>query len=113
MEKHIQPIIPMTVASSELTNETATYNLSKIFEDQALSDFNLIRFIVYPGQRSVEDQHRSREYWYIAKGEGRLTINGQDVIAKEGEVFFFNSLSTHQIINLSNDHNLEILSIWW
>jgi mannose-6-phosphate isomerase-like protein (cupin superfamily) len=113
METLVQPIAPMAVESSELTNETATYNLSKIFEHQSLSDFNLIRFVVYPGQQSVQDQHKSREYWYIAKGEGQLTINGQDTIAKEGNVFFFNSMSTHQIRNLSADQDLEILSIWW
>ncbi len=113
MEKTIQNINPIKTESSEITDKIEVYNLAKIFNEEQISDFNLIRFIVKPDQLSDLDQHKVKEYWYIAKGQGALYINGEEVLAKEGETYFFDSFVTHQIKNKSKESNLEILSIWW
>jgi mannose-6-phosphate isomerase-like protein (cupin superfamily) len=92
----------------------AMHHFPRIIEEKTISDFNLIRFIVKPNQESVEDQHKVKEKWYIAKGEGLLVINQTEkIIAKEGDLFFFDSMTTHKIYNPSPTDNLEILSIWW
>jgi len=104
---------PVDIESSEITDATEVYNFAKIFKEKQLSDVNLIRFIVNPNYLSTLDQHKVKEYWYLAKGNGLLYIDGREVEAKEGEVYFFDSFVTHQIKNTSTDSKLEILSIWW
>jgi mannose-6-phosphate isomerase-like protein (cupin superfamily) len=103
----------MEIESSEITHSTAMHNFSKLVNGIRISDFNLIRFIVKPACESVQDQHAVKEYWYIAKGEGIIYINESEAQAKEGDVFFFDSHTTHLIRNSSAVQPLEILSIWW
>ncbi|MFK7000958.1 cupin domain-containing protein [Flavobacterium oreochromis] len=101
------------IESTDINTIREVYNFTRTIEGKELSSFNLIRFIVNPDSLSDLDRHEAKEYWYFAKGNGLLYINGNEVQAKEGEVYFFDSLVTHQVKNLSHETNLEILSIWW
>ena len=101
------------VATSEITKATEIYNFSRIVAGKELSPFNLIRFIIYPGEQSILDKHAVKEYWCIVKGVGVLKINGEENFVKEGELYFFESYVTHEIKNTSSVENLEIISVWW
>jgi mannose-6-phosphate isomerase-like protein (cupin superfamily) len=104
-------IIPEQI---EQTDSYEMHHFSKMINNIQVSDFNLIRFIVKPNKGSIEDKHKVREYWFICKGKGNLSINGMaPVPVKEGQLFFFDSMISHQIHNTSMNENLEILSVWW
>lgn len=113
MKSDAKETTPIAIESTDINSIREVYNFSRTIDDKLLSDFNLIRFIVNPDCLSDLDQHKVKEYWYFAKGGGLLYINGNEVQAKEGEVYFFDSFVTHQVKNTSQDTNLEILSIWW
>lgn len=111
----IKPVInPIPVESSEISAATELYNFTRILNGRQLSDFNLMRIVVLPGQESEEDQHAVKEYWYVAKGEGILKIDGDTLMhLQQGQVYFFDSQVRHLVQNTSAAENLEILSIWW
>lgn len=105
------PIRPNQI---EENDNYTMYSFPNIIVDKQISDFNLIRFIVKPNKESVEDKHKVKEKWYIMKGKGRLIINQtEEIIVKEGDLFFFDSMVTHKIYNCSDINDLEVLSIWW
>ncbi len=104
---------PVRIESTDISDVGQVHNFSKIFDGRSISDFNLIRFIVSPDRLSDLDQHHVKEYWYFAKGNGILFVDDQQISAKEGELYFFDSFVKHQVKNTSSDTAMEILSIWW
>ena len=103
---------PIKIESQEINECAKTLNFSSLLPNSEKTDFNIIHFIVFPGNESIMDQHQSKEYWFIMGGEGRLMINEKSFDVKKGELYFFNSMEKHKIENLGNQ-DLEILSIWW
>lgn len=111
MAKNASGRIP--VDTTEHNADTELYNFARFLQGRALSEFNFIRFVVHTGKHSALDKHAVKEYWYIARGEGLLKIDEEEIPVKEGELYFFDSYSTHSIKNTSATENLEILSVWW
>ena len=104
------PILPNSL---EQTDVGDFFHFSRIIDGLEVANFNLIRFVVKPGKESLLDQHKVKEYWYIAKGQGLLKLNEKQIIANPGDLFYFQSQDTHKIKNLSTNDDMEILSIWW
>lgn len=78
------------------------------------ADFNIIHFSVSPGCTTENDRHKVRECWFILRGKGLMTLNDTDCSSvEEGELYFFDSMVSHQVFNISYEASLEILSIWW
>jgi mannose-6-phosphate isomerase-like protein (cupin superfamily) len=74
--------------------------------------FTLARFVVPAGLASTPDTHEVREMWVILRGEGRLKLDGEETRVRAGEVLYFDSLQTHQLIN-EGEEAVELLSMWW
>ncbi|MGN6601361.1 MAG: cupin domain-containing protein [Ginsengibacter sp.] len=112
--KAINPVPgQILIETSEITEATETYNFFNSINKQKIADFNFIRFIVHAGKRSNPDMHASKECWYVASGQGQLTIGHQQVAIKQGELYFFDSHVKHMVENTSPSADLEILSVWW
>ena len=52
---------------------------------------------------SYQYHHKRNEHWIIIRGHGKLTINDQKKVVKEGDYVFINKLDKHQLVNDSDE----------
>lgn len=77
-----------------------------------VAPFTLARFVVPPGVATSPDTHDVREVWLIVRGEGVLTLDGEETRVRPGDVLYFESRRTHQLVN-DGDEPVELVSLWW
>lgn len=76
--------------------------------------FNVMHGVVHPLCGTDRDQHAVRECWFITQGSGILTLHDTESIpVGKGQLYFFDSMVSHQLQNTSPDMPLELVSIWW
>ena len=69
------------------------------------------RIIVDPDQQLSEQYHKERmEFWFIASGEGVITIDGSELFISEGDHIVILPTETHMVKN-TGDKALEIYEI--
>jgi mannose-6-phosphate isomerase len=63
-------------------------------------DHKVKRIVVYPGKRLSLQRHRLRaEHWYIIRGTGIITLNGQEIKVKPGQAVDITPFASHRIQN--------------
>lgn len=80
--------------------------------DKSRIPFKMEFFEVAPGSETHVDQHKVEEVWMIKTGTGELIYDGKTMPVAEEEIFYFESMKTHQVKNTGNK-TLRILSIYW
>jgi methionyl-tRNA synthetase len=104
------PILPAELFGEQMIVEEADIETATA----ATAPFKASRFVVKPGQRSEIDKHAVKECWFIAQGEGRLICNGTvEGKVSAGDVLFYDSFQSHQVINTSTENELLIFAVWW
>jgi len=74
--------------------------------------FKFARVSVPGGANTDPDTHEVREIWLIAQGEARVTIAGNEITVRAGDVLYFDSNQTHQLFNDSGE-SVEFFAVWW
>lgn len=77
-----------------------------------VAPFTVARFVVPAGISSSPDKHEVREMWVVVRGAGRLVLDGEERPLSTGDVVYFESERTHQLVN-DSDQPVELVSIWW
>jgi mannose-6-phosphate isomerase-like protein (cupin superfamily) len=77
-----------------------------------VAPFTLARFVVPAGLSSSPDTHDVRELWVILSGEGLLLLDGDESRVGAGDVLYFESRETHQLVN-DGQEPVELVSMWW
>ena len=77
-----------------------------------VAPFTLARFVVPPGVTTSPDTHDVREVWVIVRGEGVLTLDGEETRVRAGDVLYYESRQTHQLVN-DGDEPVELVTLWW
>lgn len=63
-------------------------------------DHKVKRITVYPGKRLSLQRHKRRaEHWYIVRGEGLVTVNGQERHFIAGQAVDIPRGAAHRIMN--------------
>lgn len=76
-----------------------------------MSDHKVKRVTVYPGQRLSYQRHfRRSEHWYVVKGWGVVTKNGQESELTSGQAIDLPVESWHRIRNPGNE-NLVFIEV--
>jgi mannose-6-phosphate isomerase-like protein (cupin superfamily) len=105
---------PISINEIEHTEKFIINHFSEICNNGESATFNLIHAIINPLCSTNKDQHKVRECWFITQGQGLLTLNDSDTVpVAKGQLFFFDSMISHQLYNTSSDVTLELLSVWW
>lgn len=76
------------------------------------TNIGVSKFSVDKNTCTPVDVHDDHEIWFIHEGEGLLTLDGEDKIARMGDFLYFKPNSKHTILNTSSSQ-LCIISIWW
>jgi methionyl-tRNA synthetase len=69
--------------------------------------------VVEPGQTSQHHMHHEAESFFIARGCGLVTANGESREVDAGTVIYFPPFTTHTLTNLSDTEDLLFLTVWW
>jgi methionyl-tRNA synthetase len=77
-----------------------------------VAPFTLARFVVPPGVATSPDTHDVREVWVIVRGEGLLVLDGEQTRVRPGDVLYYESRQTHQLLN-DGDEPVELVTVWW
>ncbi len=69
-----------------------------ILEEQAT--YKVKRIEVLPGQRLSYQSHEKRsEHWMIVRGQGKVTLNGKEVVLSSGQAIDIPRGAAHRIAN--------------
>lgn len=80
--------------------------------DKSQLPFKMDFFDVAPGTETHVDQHKVEEVWVIKTGTGELIYDGKTMPVAEDNIFYFESMKTHQVKNTGKEV-MRILSIFW
>ncbi|HET9642295.1 MAG TPA: class I tRNA ligase family protein, partial [Burkholderiaceae bacterium] len=70
--------------------------------------------VLEPGQQSVFHRHHESEVFVIAKGHGRLMVDGGTIGDVEpGDSIFLQPFAGHALRNLSDTQPLEFVALYW
>jgi len=70
--------------------------------------------VLEPGQQSVFHRHHESEIFVIAKGRGRLSVDGRTIGDVEpGDSIFLQPFAGHALRNLSDAQTLEFVALYW
>jgi methionyl-tRNA synthetase len=69
--------------------------------------------VVAPGQTSRHHMHHEAETFFIARGRGLVTSNGEAREVDSETVIYFPPFTTHTLTNLSDTEDLLFLTVWW
>ena len=72
-------------------------------------DHKVKRILVSPGKRLSYQRHKYRaEHWFVVSGEGKVTINGQDLSVRAGDSVDVAIGALHRIANSGSDELIFI-----
>lgn len=64
------------------------------------SDHKVKRITLYPGKRLSLQRHKRRaEHWYVIRGEGIATLNGEELHLRTGQPLDIPCGALHRIMN--------------
>ncbi len=74
-------------------------------------DFKVKQIEVLPGARLSYQKHcRREEYWHFVRGEGKVTIDGREIVVSQGDMISVGRECLHRIENLGT-HTLVLIEI--
>jgi mannose-6-phosphate isomerase len=66
-------------------------------------EYKVKRIEVWPGQRLSYQKHSRRsEHWMVVKGQGKVTLDGQDIVLGEGDTVDVPAGTAHRIENIGD-----------
>lgn len=78
--------------------DTRPWGYYEVLADEP--DYKVKRIRVYPGKRLSLQRHKRRsEHWYMVVGEGVVTLNGEDILLKEGQYVDISPGGIHRMAN--------------
>lgn len=70
-----------------------------VLEDN--SEYKVKRIVVYPGKRLSLQKHQQRqEHWFVVAGEGRATLDQQEMTLSPGQAIDIPQQVLHRMANL-------------
>ncbi|GAA0270644.1 cupin domain-containing protein [Streptomyces polychromogenes] len=66
---------------------------------------------VPPATRTVPHSHQDLEHFYVARGKGRVHVDGEATDIGQGDAFIIGAQQVHHF-ETPDDHALELVSIW-
>lgn len=66
-----------------------------------------------PSGSTKRHQHQEAETFFVARGRGRMTIDGESFDVAPGSVIFQRPFEQHILSNLSPTEELLFLTVWW
>lgn len=69
-------------------------------------------FELAPGAETPVDGHAESEIWVCLHGSGQLTIGNVARQFASGDIVFFESWQSHQLLNTGPDP-IVVFSVWW
>ena len=102
----------MEVRSIKTVNPYITKDGSEIFElfhpnNSTVENMSLAIARIESGKATIKHKHiNSREIYYILKGKGRMHLESESTIVKEGNCIFIPPGSSHWIENTGNEELL-------
>ncbi len=69
--------------------------------------------ILAPGSRTKVHQHQEGETFFIARGQGKMSVGGETVEVSPGSVIFQRPFQEHVLENTSTEEDLLFLTVWW
>ena len=94
------------------TNEGETRPWGKFEALSVAPDFYIKKITVNPSKRLSYQSHSKRnEHWYIISGNGKVTLNDQNLEAITGKSFDIPILAKHRIENTDSKTDLVFIEI--
>lgn len=94
---------------SDILEFTADKSARKAIFKESQLDTGLLLYT--PGQTTPDHKHSNiDEVFYVISGEGTITIEGEEILAKEKDIIFSPNGETHGFKNTSSD-NWVVLQI--
>ena len=69
--------------------------------------------ILAPGEATKHHQHQEGETFFIARGQGVMTVGDESVPVEAGSVVFQRPFHQHTLTNTSEMEDLMFLTVWW
>lgn len=105
------PILPATPAS--FRHEYGIDCLRHLPQADLHAPFGTTYGVVRPGEATTPHRHHEGETFQIAKGRGRMAIEGEpDREVGPGDLVFLPAHAEHQLTNVGAD-DLTFYSVWW
>lgn len=70
------------------------------------------KLTVEVGAITPRDSHEFAELWFVAQGEGQLTLDSMPTTIRAGEVIYLAPWSEH-FVEANGTEELQIHSVWW
>lgn len=96
-------------------------NNSPLFDERPWGSFTVLdegegfkvkRIEVKPGSRLSYQRHTSRaEHWYIVRGIAKVTLNGVEILLKNGETVDIRQGDAHRVENPSPEEMLVFIEV--
>lgn len=67
---------------------------------------------ILPGLETILHSHYENEFFHVTRGEGGITIDGNEAEVKAGDVIEIRAFSQHSLKNSHPTENLEFISIY-
>ncbi len=83
------------------------------WEGAAKAPFGAAWAILAPGEATKEHKHNDCETFFVAHGQGEITIDGEISAVGPGTVTFHDPFQSHTLTNTSPDEDLMFLTVWW
>ena len=68
--------------------------------------------VLAPGKSTKHHNHQEGETFFVARGHGVMTVDGESVPVEAGDVVFQQPFHEHTLSNTSDD-DLLFLTVWW
>jgi len=82
-------------------------------EGEVETPFGAAWAILSPGESTKHHQHQELETFFIARGEGEMTVDEETVKVEPGSVVFYRPFHQHTLRNTSETESLLFLTVWW
>lgn len=69
--------------------------------------------ILAPGESTKHHQHQELETFFIVRGQGEMTVDGDTASVEPGSVVFHQPFHQHTLRNTSDAEDLLFLTVWW
>lgn len=68
--------------------------------------------ILHPGDSTKVHEHQEGETFFVVRGRGEMTVDGETVAVEPGSVIFQRPFHQHTLTNVA-DEDLMFLTVWW
>lgn len=83
------------------------------WEGMVETPFGAAWAVVAPGGSTKHHNHQEGETFFIARGQGVMSVDDDSVEVRSGDVVFQRPFQKHTLTNTSDSEDLLFLTVWW